>query len=49
MGAQWPDSVVVTVDEDSSAFAGRYFFHLTDGHDTLLDDAGIEVSTISEA
>jgi len=49
MRAELPESVVVTADEDSPAFAGRYFFHLANGPDTLTDDSGIEVGTIREA
>ena len=49
MRIQPPDNILVTADEDSPAFAGRYFFHLTNDHEILTDDTGIEVSTIREA
>jgi len=49
MTAQVPSSAVASADEDSSLVAGRYFFHLTNGHDTLADDTGIEATSIREA
>lgn len=49
MTAQAPDDVLVTSHEESSLFAGRYFFHLTDDRQTLTDDTGIEVRSISDA